>query len=279
MLIHEKDLLYMVLQDIPHSGAFGTDYVEATGPADWLAQYAEQGPWYAVWKFPWDLQEVEGFLPFQFPVPVGDYPLLPDSFVASPCAAADPVVGSTFTKWRVDEYPASVSYLKNTEDGTTLAMLPTKAFLRKENFGDLSKRDRATLKQLVADLARAGVCAVSCHGQHHAVVLISAAAEPLTPQRFASIIPQVQEAILKHSTTKPQMGRLLAMYQRRFGSSVGPATWDHMVEHVMRPPPPSVVPQAPEPLSQDFLDGIPDDFFVMPPPVGAGAAARASPRT
>jgi len=47
-----------------------------------------------------------------------------------------------------------------------------------------------------------------------------------------------------------------------------------------RPPPPSYAPQVAELLSQDFLDGIPDDdFFVMPPPDGAGAAARASPRT
>lgn len=44
-----------------------------------------------------------------------------------------------------------------------------------------------------------------------------------------------------------------------------------------RPSPPPFAPQVAEPLSQDFLDSIPDDHFVMPD--GAGAAARASPQT
>ena len=176
MIMKEGDWNRLEVPEVTHEGAFGSDYGKVT-----MNVPPEYSSYIAVWKFPYDLNRLPGFITIKFPIPVGTYPLYPDGFVhgngselVTSCGMKTKEFGMPLTKMRDDI--RGVSYLDGIEGGgpgaaTKLAVITTMHYV--SDYWKLSKKDKINLRSLVEELKEIDVCAISCHGQHHAIVFYS----------------------------------------------------------------------------------------------------------
>lgn len=173
--------------------------------------------WIAVWKFPWDLQTVDGFGAYPAPVPVGTYPLIPDTNTGE-CDELPTVPFQTLlTKWRDDT--RHVSELR-AANGARLAMISTMHFVG--HYDSLTTANRAKLRRLNAALAASNVCALACHKQHHAVVVYSVAGEAATPERLAAALqsnPAIGAALVAAALDHGKIQAYLHNYTQAYGNA------------------------------------------------------------
>jgi len=209
LIMSETDWKYISDPSNTHSGAFGNDFhiinithilisgfntiIECTG--------TDKNNWVLVWKFPYDLNNLFGYLPiYNIPLPVGSYLLINDGWHQSSFNLSFPIIGdnSLVVKYRIDKENVSLHYLslKNEGDINLLnyACISTTYFIR--GFWKITRAERLQLVAMLKELEQqAKIFAFSCYQQHHIIVLyadISDIKNPsfLTPSYLASILAE-----------------------------------------------------------------------------------------
>lgn len=193
MLVHAADWQHLKKPATTHDGAFGSDHAEV-GSVSGL-----EGKWFAVWKFPWDLNLVPGFERIRFPVPVGNYPLLPDEWSGYEHGDenADFRIGDDAEKFRTDvTLHDSVHHLE-ARNGAKLAMFGSRSFIN--DLWNVTKEEQKRVRRVIADLAKVGVCAFSCWGQHHGLVFYrdTVRNRSITPARMAQLLQDPASGVLQ----------------------------------------------------------------------------------
>jgi hypothetical protein len=215
MLVHPDDWAWLSRPETTHAGAFGASTSDAGGPrrGSWQTKVRSRGgndieghgrTSVVVWKFPADLDDVAGFVPITFPLPVGTYPLLRDDWCALPAGCTLPQPPRAATKYRI-RLGRTYAHELDVVDGPRLAMVTSMFF-----FGDYWKQtaeERARVNRLVAELhAHFGLCCFACVGAHHAIVFRTHNEKPCTPQALAALLagePKVVEVLCAHASPGP----------------------------------------------------------------------------
>lgn len=193
LLVAAEDWRELKRPEATHEGAFGSDFARVLKREIQSAKVGTHDPrgeqWWAVWKFPGDLNDIDGFLRIADPLPVGSYPLWSDGWWAPPTPVSFselPVNDDAgVEKMRMDVTSPAVHYLQG-ENGQC-AMISTHYFI--DGFWETDVDTTNIVSMLTALHDECGVYAFSCYGQHHAIVLYGdlSAGTPvlLTPRRLA----------------------------------------------------------------------------------------------
>ena len=202
---------WTVARDSAHRGAFGTDHMSVT-VAELRAESAlapyDEDKWVLVWKFPWDLHAMPGYVVVRnTPLPVGTYPLVDDGWFHPPDRwSFDALpIGAPVTKYRVDRANGAVHYLQRAD--ARVAMITSSLFIKGYWGEDAGERERvvAMLRALYAW----GIYAFSCYSQHHAIVLYAdtRTGALLTPTRMARVLadPTVLGILAEHALAAPAL--------------------------------------------------------------------------
>lgn len=186
--LHEKQpgalpVLLMTRRDLhrlmadTHPGAFGDDHGTKTWVTvhrDKILRFDPRDQWHAVWKFPADMfsrihpalntgARVRPIL--RIPLPVGQYPLVPDAWSAG---YGSPAPHQVATKWRVllgGARPA-LHFLQCGD--RRLAAVSSMYWF--SDFWATRPDEEAEVRRVLERLSAVGISAFSCHGQHHAIV-------------------------------------------------------------------------------------------------------------
>jgi len=179
------------------------------------------GSWVLIWKFPADLNNINGFCKLTIPVPVGNYPLIPDEWSIPTCNLDDIRVDEDYQlmeKFRIN----SMHYLK-AENGEKFAMISSSYFIKQ--FWDIADTEIEVVNSLLTDLANnCGICGFACWGQHHAIVFYIDLLQnvPMTPRQMANALADpkrnVAKVLIRHTEKKEDMGRWLRGYTEYFNS-------------------------------------------------------------
>lgn len=181
MLVEEGDWDQLRKPEATHEGAFGYDFERVEVP--------KEGKWWAVWKFPWDLNRIQGFKRIEDPVPVGEYPMKVDGWWEAGVKESKRMpLGEKVEKMRVDTSP-SVHFLRGKE--REVAMIGSNYFI--EGYWE-TRVDTEKLKRMILALERIGIDAFPCYGQHHAIVLYTGMSRGkrflMTPKRLARVMKE-----------------------------------------------------------------------------------------
>jgi hypothetical protein len=189
-----------------HRGAFGADHMPVTVAelrADVGASVlAPDDKWVLVWKFPWDLRIMPGYVVIRnTPLPVGTYQLVDDgwwnppdrwSFDALPIRAH-------VTKYRIDRANGEVHYMQRAD--ARVAMITSSLFIKGFWGEDADEKERVVA--MLRSLYAWGIYAFSCYSQHHAIVLYAdtRTGALLTPTRMARVLaePTVLGILSEHA--------------------------------------------------------------------------------
>jgi hypothetical protein len=186
---------------LAHHGAFGADHMRVTVAELGAAELgAPDDRWVLVWKFPWDLHGMPGYVAIRnTPLPVGTYPLVDDGWFRAPARwSLDALpIGAAVTKYRVDRASGSVHYLQRADArGPARVAMVTSSLFIKGYWGEDACEKGRVVAMLRALYAR-GIFAFACYSQHHAVVLYAdtRTGSLLTPARMARLLAGAGEAV------------------------------------------------------------------------------------
>jgi len=163
-----------------HQGAFGQcydQYLDTRRLPFACSELLETDPYYGkvrwsmFWKFPSDMFDVDfsgqRIERFPFPIPVGDYPMLPDDFCVSR-KSLERFSHISATKYRLDKNQVSVHYLE-WRSGSRMYGFTSMQFFH--TFFEYERNSINTVNEFIKDLKKStGEMAVSIHGQHHLIV-------------------------------------------------------------------------------------------------------------
>jgi hypothetical protein len=197
-----------------HAGAFGSDF-QTVGPLAGASKPAWRNmSWVAVWKFPHDLNTIRiGSRPLirrivGVPLPVGEYPLTDDGWVAGVRQQRDE---EGWTKLRVDTESGDACHFLQSRRGERHAMISSMKYVK--SFASATRLERQNIVDLVSALAQHRLASFPCHGQHHAIVFL------LAPDKFARRLAkpssEVFQALQRHTTEDLSSWR--KAYVRLFG--------------------------------------------------------------
>ena len=206
MLVHPTDWKWLSDPATTHPGAFGEMFPEnhLCGSFQTLSNRQLGGPdalsgsWVVVWKFPADLDEVDGFVPPSCPLTVGTYPLVRDKWCIEACRLPKALQA---TKCRVRISPGV--YVHSVDvGGFSFAMLSKRVFTA--DLWDTTELEKKRVNDMIVELRdTCNLCAFACFGAHHALVFHTDDGLPCTPQRLATILaggkPQVLEVLRNHA--------------------------------------------------------------------------------
>lgn len=179
LLFSRRD--WRMAHDTAHPGAFGDDYVQLS-PSKVNQRHAGGDalcaqPWVAVWKFPYDLNVMDGFRPiYNRPLPVGRYRFYDDGWWVPPPQeqVVDPMMPINeieVEKLRFDSLKdvPTVHYLE-ADDNQRVAMISSTHFI--DAFWDVTSPEKKRVTRMLRDLYKVtGIYAFCCYSQHHAIVL------------------------------------------------------------------------------------------------------------
>ena len=193
-----------------HEGAFGRDFQQASAAVMSTASPTLTGEWFAVWKFPGDLNGISGYKKItNLPLPVGEYPFWSDGWwsPSMPVSISSlPVDDAVVEKMRIDfPHGESVHYLEG--NGVACSMIGTHHFI--DGYWEEDVDKAPIVRMLDALYQNCHIYGFTCYGQHHAIVLYAdigeGAPQLLTPQRLAAKLRTPARAAIIHAL---QLGAL-----------------------------------------------------------------------
>jgi hypothetical protein len=154
-----------------HSGAFGSEHAPTEGELDvhvneLLSKPDNQQKWRIVWKFPVDLEGIDGFRTIYNPQSVGDFLLMDDSKKKD----SSGYKLQKFTKYRqaMDD-GAPVHRIIDTNDGVvSFGGLSQGTF--RQDFDEDDCYEQRKIDQAICEFAELGIEAIDCNSQHHLLV-------------------------------------------------------------------------------------------------------------
>ena len=151
-----------------HSGAFGREHAPTEGALDvhvnkLLSKPDNQKKWRIVWKFPVDLEGIDGFRKIYTPQPVGDFMLLDDANESD----GSGYKRDYFTKYRqaMDDGPP-VHRLSNSV--ISFGAISQGTF--RVDFDEDEVHEQRKIDEAISELAELGIEAIDCNSQHHLLV-------------------------------------------------------------------------------------------------------------
>ena len=155
-----------------HDGAFGEDYdrvkVDALPGVDHMHR-----EWMALWKFPSDLSDLDGFEPIKdVALPVGTYPFTDDNWFEPKTRYVDPFFpeSTSATKYRCDSQ--NIHWLRSLDSGpghVDVAMIGSSYFIN--DLWGASSAEQSHVRSMIQQLYDVHISAFACYSQHHAIVL------------------------------------------------------------------------------------------------------------
>ena len=204
LLVSDHDWTQLKKPHATHDGAFGRDYWQVSVAVMKTAFPKLSGKWFAVWKFPGDLNHIPGYKKItNLPLPVGFYPFWSDGWWSPPTPVSIsslPMDDAVVEKMRVDfPHAGSVHFLEG--NGVACAMIGTGYYIDGYRVEDVDTEPIArTLRALYHDCNISGF---TCYGQHHAIVLYADVGYEtpvlLTPQRLAAKLRTSARALITNA--------------------------------------------------------------------------------
>lgn len=189
---------YVKDPSVTHAGAFGSDY-DYWSQAIFEKHFFDSTvdlpskSWVVVWKFPGDLNYLrnnKNQILFNkihdIPLPVGEYALWDDGWVARNFDHPLMRKGSPVEKMRVDVSSGSGVHYLEARDDMKVAMIGSHYFI--DEFWKVTPSEKENVIALLNALYDdCGIYAFPCYGQHHAIVFYIDKKDKslITPQRMA----------------------------------------------------------------------------------------------
>jgi hypothetical protein len=199
-----------------HSGAFGPshkldcDNIEISCCYISGEKLNDNLRWKVFWKFPWDLNMLQGYLPtYNIPLPVGNYGLWSDNWEGAPkitnkdCS----LYNKSVMKYRVDISSGGdvhrLTYHTNNKI-ESLAMMSSTMFIN--GYSGVSQKQIKNIVNMLNELKEEGILAFSCYNQHHAIVFCRDTKSDLM------ISPKVITNIMKDSVRWTRISKIFEKY-------------------------------------------------------------------
>jgi hypothetical protein len=238
LLMRRETFAYLENEHVTHEGAFGKDVAKVKWETSRISGYmpAKGSAWVAVWKFPSDLNWIDGYHVLRRqPLPVGKYPFYDDGWWQPGHVLDLPSLNryssgeygpptSWVHKMRTDlSKDEGVHYLQH-QHGAKCAMISSHYFI--DTFWDATATEKSNVIKLLKALYAVNMYAFACYWQHHAIVFYSTVhpQQLITPEVLAQLLTTGAAAVVEQCVkpkNKKEFRRWVKNYINTFGSKCG----------------------------------------------------------